>query len=209
MTRLTPLLFSTLFRLLLWQLLTADLSVLNVMIGLALALLIPRARSRPVPMAELWQGLGRALLAVPQAYGEAFALIGARRLVERDILHPHHPHSVHDCPGIGDGPRWSPLPHSRPAAEPGGRAMTVLVWGMVLALLIPIALVCRPCSMWDRMAAFASIAAKVALIVLVVSVVRGDPMLGLVGVVMLSAGNAGMVLLAHLLRSVDPGEVAP
>jgi multicomponent Na+:H+ antiporter subunit F len=78
--------------------------------------------------------------------------------------------------------------------------MTVLVWGMVLALLIPIALVCRPCSMWDRMAAFASIAAKV---------VRGDPMLGLVGVVMLSAGNAGMVLLAHLLRSVDPGEVAP
>jgi multicomponent Na+:H+ antiporter subunit E len=88
MTRLAPLLFSTLFRLLLWQLLTADLSVLNVMIGLALALLIPRARSRPVPMAELWQGLGRALLAVPQAYGEAFALIGARRLVERDILQP-------------------------------------------------------------------------------------------------------------------------
>lgn len=87
--------------------------------------------------------------------------------------------------------------------------MTVLVWGMVLALLIPIALVCRPCSMWDRMAAFASIAAKVALIVLVVSVVRGDPMLGLVGVIMLSAGNAGMVLLAHLLRSVDPGEVTP
>ena len=40
--------------------------------------------------------------------------------------------------------------------------MTVLIWGMLLALLIPIAVVCRPCSVWDRMAAFSSIAAPIA-----------------------------------------------
>jgi ERCC4-type nuclease len=35
--------------------------------------------------------------------------------------------------------------------------MTVLLWGMVLALLIPLAVVCRPCTVWDRLAAFGSI----------------------------------------------------
>jgi multicomponent Na+:H+ antiporter subunit F len=81
--------------------------------------------------------------------------------------------------------------------------MTVLLWGMVLALLIPLAVVCRPCSVWDRLAAFGSIASKVALIVLVVAVVRSDWMLGLVGAITLSAGNAGLLLLANLLREVE------
>jgi multicomponent Na+:H+ antiporter subunit F len=74
---------------------------------------------------------------------------------------------------------------------------------MVLALLIPLAVVCRPCSVWDRLAAFGSIASKVALIVLVVAVVRSDWMLGLVGAITLSAGNAGLLLLANLLREVE------
>ncbi|PWL23157.1 MAG: hypothetical protein DCO99_04100 [Synechococcus sp. XM-24] len=82
--------------------------------------------------------------------------------------------------------------------------MTVLLWGMVLALLIPIAVVLRPCGVWDRMAAFSSIASKVALITMVVGVLRGDWMLGLVGAISLSAGNAGMLLLANLLREVEP-----
>ncbi|MEB3262330.1 MAG: hypothetical protein VKK94_05155 [Cyanobacteriota bacterium] len=81
--------------------------------------------------------------------------------------------------------------------------MTVLLWGMVLALLIPIALVCRPCSVWERMAALSSISAKVALIILVVAVLRGDWMIGLVGAIALSAGNAGILLLANLLREVE------
>lgn len=81
--------------------------------------------------------------------------------------------------------------------------MTVLIWGMLLALLIPIAVVCRPCSVWDRMAALSSIASKVALIMMVVGVVRGDWMLGLVGAISLSAGNSGMLLLANLLREVE------
>ena len=81
--------------------------------------------------------------------------------------------------------------------------MTVLIWGMLLALLIPIAVVCRPCSVWDRLAAFGSIASKVSLIILVVSVMRNDWMLGLVGAISLSAGNAGMLLLANLLKEAE------
>lgn len=82
--------------------------------------------------------------------------------------------------------------------------MTILLWGMVLALLIPIAVVCRPSHVWDRLAAFGSISSKVALIILVVAVLRGDWMLGLVGGIALSAGNAGMLLLANLLRETEP-----
>ncbi|MCP9820772.1 hypothetical protein KBZ18_14900 [Synechococcus sp. Cruz-9H2] len=81
--------------------------------------------------------------------------------------------------------------------------MTVLLWGMVLALLIPIAVACRPTNVWHRLAAFSSVSSKVALIILVVSVGRGDWMLGLVGVIVLSAGNAGLLLLANLLREVE------
>jgi multicomponent Na+:H+ antiporter subunit F len=36
-----------------------------------------------------------------------------------------------------------------------------------------------------------------------VSVMRDDRMLGLVGAIALSAGNAGMLLLANLLRGVE------
>ncbi len=81
--------------------------------------------------------------------------------------------------------------------------MTVLLWGMVLALLIPIAVACRPTDVWHRLAAFASVSTKVALIILVVSAVRGDRMLGLAGVIVLSAGNAGLLLLANLLRGTE------
>lgn len=81
--------------------------------------------------------------------------------------------------------------------------MTVLLWGMVLALLIPIAVACRPTDVWHRLAAFASVSTKVALIILVVSAVRGDRMMGLAGVIVLSAGNAGLLLLANLLRGTE------
>ena len=38
---------------------------------------------------------------------------------------------------------------------------------------------------------------------LVVSVVRDDRMVGFVGVIVLSVGNAAVMLLAHLLRGID------
>jgi hypothetical protein len=39
--------------------------------------------------------------------------------------------------------------------------MTVLIWGMLLALLIPIAVVCQPRGIWERMAAFSERASAV------------------------------------------------
>ncbi|MEA5391258.1 hypothetical protein VB738_08275 [Cyanobium gracile UHCC 0139] len=81
--------------------------------------------------------------------------------------------------------------------------MTVLLWGMVLALLIPITVACRPSDVWHRLAAFSSVASKVALIILVVAAVRGDRMLALAGVIVLSVGNAGLLLLANLLRGTE------
>ena len=47
--------------------------------------------------------------------------------------------------------------------------MTLLLWGMVVALLIPIGLLCRNGSVWDRLAAFGSIGTKVAMLAMVVA----------------------------------------
>jgi multicomponent Na+:H+ antiporter subunit E len=70
---------SCLFRLLLWGLLTADTSALNVLIGLALALLLPHAQGPRQPLGPLLKALWHALMAIPLAYGEALALIGGSR----------------------------------------------------------------------------------------------------------------------------------
>ena len=82
--------------------------------------------------------------------------------------------------------------------------MTVLLFGMVLALLLPILVVCRRTDVWHRLAAFASVSTKVAMLMLVVSVVRDDWMVGLVGVIVLCVGNGAVMLLANLLRGVEP-----
>lgn len=85
MRRLLPLLLTTGFRLAVWCLLTADLGRLNLLIGLVVALLLPRAHSRPLPMRALLRALGRSLLAVPQAYLEALRLIVGREPVEEEF----------------------------------------------------------------------------------------------------------------------------
>jgi multicomponent Na+:H+ antiporter subunit E len=69
-------LLSCLLRLLLWGLLTADTSAINLLIGLALALLLPHAQGPRQPLGPLLKALWRALMAIPLAYGEALALIG-------------------------------------------------------------------------------------------------------------------------------------
>jgi multicomponent Na+:H+ antiporter subunit E len=88
MNTLLPLLLSTAFRLALWCLLTADLSRLNLLIGLLIALLLPRVRSRPLPLRELFLAIGRSLLAIPRAYFEALALIFGGEAVEREGSEP-------------------------------------------------------------------------------------------------------------------------
>jgi len=52
------------------------------------------------------------------------------------------------------------------------------------------------------MLAFSSVAAKSSVMILVISVLRDDWMLGVVGVIILSVGNAGFMLLAHIIRRI-------
>lgn len=72
------LLLTTALRLALWLLLTADLTPMNLAIGLVVALLLPRGTGPAPPLRELLPVLGAAFAAIPQAYGEAFALMLAR-----------------------------------------------------------------------------------------------------------------------------------
>lgn len=81
--------------------------------------------------------------------------------------------------------------------------MSILLIAMIFALLIPIYEACQDENIWQKMLAFASIATKTSLMILVISVVRDDWMIGVVGVLILSLGNASLMLLAHILRRTD------
>ena len=64
------------------------------------------------------------------------------------------------------------------------------------ALLATLALVLTRCRM-SRIACLGSLSVRLSVILLVLSVVRDDWMLGLVAVVTLISGDAGLVLLAR------------
>ncbi|BAY81088.1 hypothetical protein NIES267_05530 [Calothrix parasitica NIES-267] len=71
---------------------------------------------------------------------------------------------------------------------------------MLLALLIPIYEAWKDENIWQTMLAYASISTKTAIIAMVVSVIRDDWMIGVVSVIILSVGDAGIMLLAHILK---------
>lgn len=81
--------------------------------------------------------------------------------------------------------------------------MNLILIAMILALLIPIYEAWQDDDIWQKMLAFASIATKTSIMILVVSVLRDDWMIGVVGVIILSVGNAGLMLLAHLLKRMN------
>jgi multicomponent Na+:H+ antiporter subunit F len=81
--------------------------------------------------------------------------------------------------------------------------MTWMMIAMILALLIPMYEAWQDDDIWQKMLAFASIATKTSVMILVVSVLRDDWMIGVVGVIVLSVGNAGLMLLAHLIRRMS------
>jgi len=83
-------------------------------------------------------------------------------------------------------------------------ALTLLVAAMTAALLLPVVGACRPGPVWPRLAALASLSSKASVLMLVVAVLRDDPMPGMVGVLVLAVGNAGLLLLAQLLRQETP-----
>ncbi len=81
--------------------------------------------------------------------------------------------------------------------------MNLVLLAMILALLIPIYEACQDEDVWQKMLAFASIATKTSVMILVISVLRNDWMIGVVGVLILSVGNAALMLLAHVLRRMN------
>ena len=78
--------------------------------------------------------------------------------------------------------------------------MNLVLIVMTLTILIPIYEAWRGNDIWQKMLSFASIATKTAIMIMVISVLRDDWMIGIVGVIMLSIGNAALMLLAHILK---------
>ncbi|QSJ18192.1 hypothetical protein JYQ62_05035 [Nostoc sp. UHCC 0702] len=81
--------------------------------------------------------------------------------------------------------------------------MNLVVIAMIVALLIPVYEAWKNDHVWQKMLAFASISSKAAVMILVVSVLRDDWMIGIVGVIILSVGNAALMLLANVLKRMS------
>lgn len=62
-------------RLVIWFLLTANLSVANIIIGICVALLLPHGRSGSGTLKDWLRVLWKVVVEIPQAYIEAFELI--------------------------------------------------------------------------------------------------------------------------------------
>ena len=81
--------------------------------------------------------------------------------------------------------------------------MTLVLMAMIVALLIPIYEVTQNDNIWQKMLAFASISTKTAMMILFVSVLRDDWMIGIVGVIILTVGNAALMLLPHIIKRIS------
>ncbi|WP_404785373.1 Na+/H+ antiporter subunit E [Altericista sp. CCNU0014] len=73
-------------RLSLWFLLTANFSPLNTIIGIGIAFLLPRNSTSPERLKDLLWGIGKILIAIPQAYIEAIELILRPHLHEEIVM---------------------------------------------------------------------------------------------------------------------------
>ncbi|OKH43723.1 cation:proton antiporter [Calothrix sp. HK-06] len=62
-------------RLLIWFLLTANFTLANTIIGVCIALLLPRSYTARETLKDWLQMLWKIILAIPQAYMEAFELL--------------------------------------------------------------------------------------------------------------------------------------
>ena len=81
--------------------------------------------------------------------------------------------------------------------------MNSILIAMIGALLIPIYEAWQDDDIWQKMLAFASIATKTSIMMLIISVLRDDWSIGVVAVIVLSVGNAGLMLLAHLIKRMN------
>ncbi|HIK07246.1 MAG TPA: hypothetical protein IGS40_21570 [Trichormus sp. M33_DOE_039] len=81
--------------------------------------------------------------------------------------------------------------------------LEIAIMAMLVALLIPIYEAWKTDEVWQKMLSLASISSKVAIMILFVSVLRDDWMIGVVAVIILSVGNAGLMLLAQILKRLN------
>lgn len=78
--------------------------------------------------------------------------------------------------------------------------MNIILIVMILTLLIPIYQGWKDENIWQKMLAVASLSSKSAILILFISVLRDDWMIGIVGVIILTVGNAGFMLLAQVIK---------
>ncbi len=81
--------------------------------------------------------------------------------------------------------------------------MNIVLIAMFFALLIPVYTVGRGEGIWQKMLSLASVSIKASIMIVVISVLRDDWMLGVAGVISLSVGNASLMLLAHILKRLQ------
>jgi multicomponent Na+:H+ antiporter subunit F len=84
-------------------------------------------------------------------------------------------------------------------------ALSIALTAMIVALLIPLYEAWQEEDIWQTMLAFASLSSKAAVMILVVSVLRDDWMVGVSGVIILSVGNAALMLLAQVIKRMNDG----
>lgn len=81
--------------------------------------------------------------------------------------------------------------------------MNSILIAMILALLIPIYQAGKDDDIWQKMLAFTSITTKASIMMLFISVLRDDRWIGVVAVIILSMGNAGLMLMAHIINRLN------
>lgn len=79
----------------------------------------------------------------------------------------------------------------------------IIISATIVALLIPIYEACKDENIWQKMLAFASASSKTAIIALIISVLHDDWSIGVVAVIILSVGNAGLMLLANIIKRIE------
>lgn len=81
--------------------------------------------------------------------------------------------------------------------------MNVLLALMLISLLFPVVHSFRCKGIWERTLCYTSLTTRAAVVLIIISRVNHDAMIGLVGVVVLCVGNPGLLLLANLMRVLE------
>lgn len=71
-----------------WLLLTADFSLINIIIGVLAALVLPRKKGPYLPFSVWLKGAWKVIKLLPVAYLEAFSLLIHRHTQEEVTTHP-------------------------------------------------------------------------------------------------------------------------